>query len=395
VVDSACGVVCRYEGVYPATGGNPSRYIAAGFHPARNQRDTEKRAKNVQYGKILDASENVDPRYKFTGQALEKDISTSSFWNFRARMYDSDVALFYAADPAHETYSRYGYCAGNPINFVDPTGRMKAPTRYEQSMAGIINNGGMNPYDNGNTSGNWDRYEPGLGSSAFYGFGMFGPDFSQVEAENRIRYEILRAQTETVTAAENAQIAAQTAAMDAQIMGSSVASLGSIGLQPMEGTTVFFFDSKTAYYPTRSADLQATVYVMVDGKLVGTYRGSTYPSQPYFSTVEEGPHWFDNASGRSGRAGLNIRDDVDPSYVTDRTTYGSHPSAPGERVHMTEVDVHSFEGGPIASKGCLTILKSDWSSFASHFDWNGGVTGNSYGTIYVFRNKTASVAGRR
>jgi RHS repeat-associated protein len=107
------------------------------------------------YGKILDVSQNVDPRYKFTGQALEKDISASSFWNFRARMYDSDVALFYAADPAHETYSRYGYCAGNPISFVDPTGRMKAPTRYEQSMAGIINSGGMNPYDYGNTSGNW------------------------------------------------------------------------------------------------------------------------------------------------------------------------------------------------------------------------------------------------
>jgi RHS repeat-associated protein len=45
-------------------------------------------------------------------------------------MYDNDAGVFYAADPAHETYSRYGYCGGNPISFVDPTGRMKAPTRY-------------------------------------------------------------------------------------------------------------------------------------------------------------------------------------------------------------------------------------------------------------------------
>ena len=31
--------------------------------------------------------------------------------------------MFYAADPAFQGYSRYGYCLGNPIIFVDPTGR--------------------------------------------------------------------------------------------------------------------------------------------------------------------------------------------------------------------------------------------------------------------------------
>jgi hypothetical protein len=38
-------------------------------------------------------------------------------------MFNSEIGLFYAPDPAHQGFSRYGYCLGNPISFVDPTGR--------------------------------------------------------------------------------------------------------------------------------------------------------------------------------------------------------------------------------------------------------------------------------
>jgi RHS repeat-associated protein len=66
---------------------------------------------------------NPELKYLFTGQELESEISSTSFWNFRARMFNSDIGLFYAPDPAHQGYSRYGYCLGNPISFIDPTGR--------------------------------------------------------------------------------------------------------------------------------------------------------------------------------------------------------------------------------------------------------------------------------
>jgi RHS repeat-associated protein len=66
---------------------------------------------------------NPELKYLFTGQELESEISPTSFWNFRARMFNSEIGLFYAPDPAQQGYSRYGYCLGNPVSFVDPTGR--------------------------------------------------------------------------------------------------------------------------------------------------------------------------------------------------------------------------------------------------------------------------------
>jgi RHS repeat-associated protein len=75
------------------------------------------------YGKIVEQEFNPELKYLFTGQELESEISSTSFWNFRARMFNSEIGLFYAPDPAQQGYSRYGYCLGNPINFVDPTGR--------------------------------------------------------------------------------------------------------------------------------------------------------------------------------------------------------------------------------------------------------------------------------
>jgi RHS repeat-associated protein len=74
------------------------------------------------YGKIMDSHISPDLRYLFTGQELEKELSSSSLWNFRAREYDSDPAIFYAPDPAQQGYSRYGYCRNNPISYIDPTG---------------------------------------------------------------------------------------------------------------------------------------------------------------------------------------------------------------------------------------------------------------------------------
>jgi RHS repeat-associated protein len=72
------------------------------------------------YGKYLDSLYiNTGSAYQFTGQELDE----TGLYNFRARMYDTSAAIFYAADPANQGYSRYGYCGGNPVILIDPTGR--------------------------------------------------------------------------------------------------------------------------------------------------------------------------------------------------------------------------------------------------------------------------------
>ena len=50
-------------------------------------------------------------------------------------MYDTSAAIFYAADPANQGYSRYGYCGGNPVIMVDPTGRESTSASDANEMA--------------------------------------------------------------------------------------------------------------------------------------------------------------------------------------------------------------------------------------------------------------------
>jgi len=80
------------------------------------------------YGKLGRSTVNVNIPYRFTGQefACPATLFCGNFdmnlHNFRARMYDDSIAMFYAVDPAHSTSSPYGYANQNPVSFVDPTG---------------------------------------------------------------------------------------------------------------------------------------------------------------------------------------------------------------------------------------------------------------------------------
>jgi len=76
------------------------------------------------YGTTKRATENITIPYKFTGQEFDVDMG---LYNFRARMYDTTLAAFYATDPAGSTFSPYGYANQNPVSFVDPTGMLIAP----------------------------------------------------------------------------------------------------------------------------------------------------------------------------------------------------------------------------------------------------------------------------
>jgi RHS repeat-associated protein len=78
------------------------------------------------YGKCIGRVENTQAQYRFTGQEFEVE---SGLHNFRARPYDDDGIIFYATDPANQNYAPYSYCLGNPIKYVDPTGRF-GDTKY-------------------------------------------------------------------------------------------------------------------------------------------------------------------------------------------------------------------------------------------------------------------------
>jgi RHS repeat-associated protein len=72
------------------------------------------------FGSLMRSSINGDVRYRFTGQ--EYDFETG-LWNFRARLYDDELGIFYAVDPAGQNFSPFSYAGNNPVIFVDKDGR--------------------------------------------------------------------------------------------------------------------------------------------------------------------------------------------------------------------------------------------------------------------------------
>ena len=45
----------------------------------------------------------------------------------RARYYDPAIGRFISEDPARDGLNWYGYCDANPVNLVDPEGRLPGP----------------------------------------------------------------------------------------------------------------------------------------------------------------------------------------------------------------------------------------------------------------------------
>ena len=71
------------------------------------------------YGAILRTSGSPNIAYQFTGQEYD---STSGLWNYKARMYDAELGVFYAVDPAGQFAGAYIGLGNNPVNGTDPTG---------------------------------------------------------------------------------------------------------------------------------------------------------------------------------------------------------------------------------------------------------------------------------
>lgn len=88
----------------------------------------ERRYDFKPYGEDLNASALPDypssNPYKFSGKELDGELSA---YDFSARIYSPDYRRWTTMDPLCEKYysiSPYAYCAGNPVNLVDPDGRI-------------------------------------------------------------------------------------------------------------------------------------------------------------------------------------------------------------------------------------------------------------------------------
>lgn len=79
--------------------------------------------------------------FGFFGQYQDVE---SRLYYLRARYYDPTAAQFVSSDPAiAETRAPYSYSEANPLNVVDPTGRMYIPCQYTKSCGQPLGNGSI------------------------------------------------------------------------------------------------------------------------------------------------------------------------------------------------------------------------------------------------------------
>ncbi|MBX7152055.1 RHS repeat-associated core domain-containing protein [bacterium] len=83
------------------------------------------------FGTILSTVSNSG--YFYTGQEYDK---TSGLHNFKARMYDSDLAMFYGTDPAGQYSSPYTYVGNNPVIRRDPSGNFSIKFDFKNLIPG-------------------------------------------------------------------------------------------------------------------------------------------------------------------------------------------------------------------------------------------------------------------
>ena len=79
----------------------------------------------LPYGELLvdEHSSSEDLPYKFNGKELDEE---TGLYYYGARYLNPTSSVWYGVDPLFEKYpslSAYNYCAGNPINAVDPDGK--------------------------------------------------------------------------------------------------------------------------------------------------------------------------------------------------------------------------------------------------------------------------------
>lgn len=101
------------------------------------------------FGALTGKSTNgsVQP-YKYNGKELDRENGLD-LYDYGARYYDAAIGRFTSMDPLCEKYyniSPYAYCAGNPINSIDPDGKLVI---FINGMYFNPSEGGTSKYWNG------------------------------------------------------------------------------------------------------------------------------------------------------------------------------------------------------------------------------------------------------
>ena len=90
------------------------------------------------FGNQTEASGGTNP-FRYSGEYYDEE---TGLIYLRARYYDSGVGGFISEDPARDGLNWYSYCAGNPVNFWDPTGLAS----YVVVLAAGINSNSSSDY---------------------------------------------------------------------------------------------------------------------------------------------------------------------------------------------------------------------------------------------------------
>jgi RHS repeat-associated protein len=83
-----------------------------------------------------DEGEEIDNPIRYVGEYFDDE---SGMIYLRARYYQPEVGRFISEDPAKDGMNWYGYCAGNPVMNIDPTGLAADSNLYDDLERKILN----------------------------------------------------------------------------------------------------------------------------------------------------------------------------------------------------------------------------------------------------------------
>lgn len=137
------------------------------------------------YGGRIDGGVTGTNRYKFSSKEVQ-DIGSLDWLDFGARMYDTRLGRWTSQDPLAEKYysiSPYAYCAGDPVNRVDPDGTSpQIIGALGGALFGGIVSGGIALYEGKSGRELWGAVGGGVVSGAIIGatggMVLFGKEFA-------------------------------------------------------------------------------------------------------------------------------------------------------------------------------------------------------------------------